>query len=90
MWVDSDHARDVANKMSVTSFIHEYNGVAFAWKSKEQNDVVDCTNRAVIQAYFMGIKRVIQYRRLQTSLESPIGYPTDAYEDNEADISQIK
>ena len=48
MWVDSDLARDVANKMSVTSFIHEYNGVAFAWKSKEQNDVVDCTNRAVI------------------------------------------
>ena len=35
MWVDSDLARDVANKRSVTSFIHEYNGVAFAWKSKE-------------------------------------------------------
>ena len=35
MWVDSDLARDVANKRSVTSFIHEYNGVAFDWKSKE-------------------------------------------------------
>ena len=36
MWVDSDLARVVANKRSVTSLIHEYNGVAFAWKSKKK------------------------------------------------------
>ena len=90
MWADSDLARDVANRRSVTSLIHEYNGVAFAWKSKKQNDVADCTNRAEIQAYFMGIKRVIQFRRFKASLGSPIGHPTPAYEDNDAVISQVK
>ena len=53
MLADSNLARDVANRRSVTS------GVAFAWKSKKQNDVDDYTNRAEIQAYIMGIKRVI-------------------------------
>ena len=72
IWVDSDLARDVANRRSVTSLIHEYNGVLFVWKSKKQNDVVNCTKRAEIQAYFVGIKRVIQYRRFKVSLGSPI------------------
>ena len=53
MLADSNLARDVANRRSVTS------GIAFAWKSKKQNDVNDYTNRAEIQAYIMGIKRVI-------------------------------
>ena len=35
IWVDSDLAKDVMNRRSVTSLIHEYNGVAFAWKSKK-------------------------------------------------------
>ena len=30
MWADSDLARDVVNRRSVTTLIHEYNGVAFA------------------------------------------------------------
>ena len=45
----SDLAKDVANRKSVTSLIHEYSGVAFAWKSKKKNDFADCTNRAKIQ-----------------------------------------
>ena len=53
MLANSDLTRDVANRRSVTSLIHEYNGVVFAWKLKKQNDVADCTNRAKIQAYFM-------------------------------------
>ena len=32
MWADSDLARDMANRISVTSLIYAYNGVAFAWK----------------------------------------------------------
>ena len=32
MWADSNLARDVANRGLVTNLIHEYNGVAFAWK----------------------------------------------------------
>ena len=46
--VESNLARGVANRRSVTSLIHEYNGVVFAWKSNKQNDVVDCTNKAEI------------------------------------------
>ena len=90
MWAYSDLAKDVANRRSVINFIHEYNGGAFVWKSKKQNDVADCTNRAEIQVYFMGIKRIIQYRKFKASLRSPIGHPTPAYEDNEAVISQVK
>ena len=90
MWADSDLARDMANRRSVTSLIHAYNGVAFAWKSKKQNDVADSTNRAEIKAYFMGIKRGIQFRRFKASMGSPIGHPTPTYEDNDAVISQVK
>ena len=60
IWADSNLARDVVNIISVTSLVHEYNGVAFALKSKKQNDIADCANRDEIQTYFMGIKRVIQ------------------------------
>ena len=56
----------------------------------KQNDVADCTNRVEIQAYFMGIKRVIQFRRFKASLGSPIGQPTPAYEDNDTVIPQVK
>ena len=90
MWANSNLARDVANRRSVTTFVHKYNGIAFAWKSKKQNDVVDCTKRAEIQASFMEINRVIQYRIFKTSLGSPICQPTPVYEDNDPVISQVK
>ena len=90
MWTDSDLARDVANRISGTTIIHEYNGVVFVWKSKKENYVAECTNRAEIQTYFMRIKRVIQYGRFKTSLGSPIYHPTPTYEDNDAVISQVK
>ena len=77
----------MVNRISVTSLVHEYNGVAFSWKSKKKNDVADCANRDEIQTYFMGIKRVIQYRKFKASLRSPIGHPTPAYEDNDAVIT---
>ena len=38
----------------------------------------------------MGTKRVIQYRRFNASLGSPIFHPTLVYEDNDAVISQVK
>ena len=47
-------------------------------------------NRVKIQAYFMGIKRVTQYRRFKLSLGSPIGYLTPVYEDNDTVILQVK
>ena len=56
MWTDPDLARDVANRISGTTIIHEYNGVVFVWKSKKENYVAECTNRAEIQTYFMRIK----------------------------------
>ena len=90
MSVDYDLSRDVANRRWVTSLIHEYNGVVFAWKLKEQHKITDWTNRAKIQAYFMVIEQVIQYRRFKVSLGSPIDYPTPVYEDNDAVLSQVK
>ena len=61
-WVESDLTSDVVNRRSVTSLIYEYNSVVFVLKSKKHNGVTDYTDRADIQTYFMGIKRVKQYR----------------------------
>ena len=88
-WSDSDFARDLVSRRSVTSGYTEYNQVAVAWLSKKQVQVSECTNSAEIRALFTMAKRTEIFRRWMTSMGRPIKDPTPIYEDNKATIAQV-
>ena len=46
MYTDSDLAKDIATRRSVTSIIHEYNDIAFSWKVVKQDGIAHHTNGA--------------------------------------------
>ena len=88
-WSDSDFARDLVSRRSVTSGYTEYNQVAVAWLSKKQTQVSECTNSAEVRALFTMAKRTEIFRRWMTSMGRPIKDPTPIFEDNKATIAQV-
>ena len=90
MYIDADLAKDMTTRRSVTSVVHEYNEVAFAWKIVKQTGVALHTNGSEIRAFFTGVKRTKIFRRFFESLGRTIKGPTPSYEDNDATIHQIQ
>ena len=90
MYTDADLAKDMTTRRSVTSVVHEYNEVAFAWKIVKQTGVALHTNGSEIRAFFTGVKRTKIFRRFFESLGRTIKGPTPSYEDNDATIHQIQ
>ena len=88
-WSDSDFARDLVSRRSVTSGYTEYNQVAVGWISKKQVQVSECTNSAEIRALFTMAKRTEILRRWMTSMGRPMKEPTPIHEDNKATIAQV-
>ena len=86
VYTDADLAKDITTRRSVTSVVHEYNEVAFAWKVAKQASTALHTNGSEIRAFFTGVKRTIVFRRFFESLGRPIKGPTISYEDNNAAI----
>ena len=74
----------------MTSVVHEYNEVVFAWRTNTQVGVALHTNESEIRAFFTGVKRTKVFRRFFESLGRKIRGPTPSYEDNNATIHQIK
>ena len=86
MYSDADLTKDITNRRSATSVVHEYNEVVYAWKSSKQAGVALHTNGAEIRAFFAGVKRTKVFRRFFESLGRPIKGPTPSYENNNAVI----
>ena len=75
MYSGTDLATDIANRRSVTSVLHEYNEVLYAWKTVKQAGVALHANRAEIRVFFTGVKRTKLFRILFESIEGPINVP---------------
>ena len=88
-WSDSDFARDLTDRRSVISAIHEYNGVACAWHTNKQPDTAASTTDAEICSLFQTAKRTVSYRRLLLSIGRASPTATPIFEDNAATIAQV-
>lgn len=86
---DADLARDLRDRKSVNSSIHEMNGVAIDWICKKQHTVAEHSNGSEIRALFNGVRKTFCIRNFMTSIGSPICLPTPTYEDNQATIKQV-
>jgi len=90
MYTNTNLAKDMTTRRPVTSVVHEYNEVVFAWKIVKQAGVALHTNGSEIRAFFTGVKRTKIIRRCVVSLGRTSKGPTPSYEDNDATIHQIQ
>lgn len=87
---DGDLARDLRDRRSVNSSIHEMDGVEIDWMCKKQNTVAEHSNGSEIRALFSGVCKTFCIRNFMTSIGYPICLPTPTYEDNQAMIKQVE
>ena len=86
---DSDLARDLVDRRSVASIIHEFNNTAFAWKCNKHTETSTGSNGAETRTLFQCTKDTKRYRRFLESIVRPLDHPTPTHEDNEATITQV-
>ena len=58
MYTDADLAKDISTRRSVTSVVHEYNEIIFAWKIVKQTEVALHTNGSEIRAFLQELKEL--------------------------------
>ena len=88
-WSDSDFARDILERRSIISVVHEYNWVTCAWHTNKQPDTSTSTTDAEIRSLYQTAKRTVSYRRLLLSMGQLHPNPTYIFEDNNATIAQV-
>ena len=86
---DSDLARDLRDRRSVSSSVHEINGVAINWDCKKQRNVAEHSNGSEIRALYHGVRKTYCIRNFLMSIGYGLRHPTPTYEDNLATISQV-
>ena len=50
VWSDADSARDMLDRRSIISAVHEYNDVAYIWHTNKQPDTSTSTTDSEIRA----------------------------------------
>ena len=89
-FADSDHARELLNRRSVSSVIVLLNGVAVDWKCSKQKETALHSTGAEIRALATGMKLTLALRNLLRSIHYQFCAPTPIYEDNRATILCIR
>lgn len=86
---DSDLARDLRDRRSVSSSVHEINGVAIDWECRKQKNVAEHSNGSEIRALYIGVRKTFCIRNFLLSIGHRLQHPTPMFEDNLATISQV-
>ena len=88
-WGDTDLAREILERQSMSSNLHKWGKVAFSLQYVKQPEVTVSTNDAEVRALFQTTKRTLLYRDVLVSLGVPQQYPTPEYEDNALTIAHV-
>ena len=94
-FADTDHARSLIDRRSISSLIFTLLGTAFHWKVQCQPTVALHSTDSEIRGFYAGVKIIDYLRPLLAALGAPvhIATPTGAtpgYEDNQPTIDVIK
>ena len=87
---DSDHARDIKTRKSVTCVKAFINGVIVHWIMGKQTCVAAHSTDAEVRAYFTGMQFSKYWRAVLQFLGQDISKPTIIYEDNQPCIDILK
>ena len=82
-------ARDVLSGRSTTSAEHTLNSVSFAWQYTKQREPGGSVNDSETRILYQTTKKIVRYRNLLLSLNSPKTGPTPTFEDNKSTIAQV-
>ena len=86
---DADNARDLANRRSVNSILHLYNGTAQNWINRKQSVVMRHSTSSELRCFYCGVEYSVYLRQFASSIGYPIGSPILTYEDNQATIACV-
>jgi hypothetical protein len=86
---DADHARDIRDCGSITSNIHLINGVAIAWKYKNQAVTTLHSTGSELNSLTSGVKKINRLHDFLASIGYPVGAPTRTFDDNQGTIKAI-
>jgi hypothetical protein len=88
-FTDSDNARDLQDRRSVSSSIHLLNGVASMWNCSKQASTALHSTGAEIRALHKGVRFSIFARNFLAGIGYPHGKPVITYEDNQATVASV-
>ena len=86
---DSDHARGITDRISVTSRVHLFNGTPVEWCTRKQSETSCSNSNSETRAMYTGAFDQNWTRYLFISIGYPIGPPSKLYEDNQATIKIV-
>ena len=87
--VDSDHARDVRTRKSVTCVKMFINGVLVHWIMQKQTCIAAHSTDAEVRAYFKASQFNVYWRMILEFMRQDMKEPTIMYEDNQPCIDII-
>ena len=78
-YCDSDHARDISDRRSVTSTVHLFNGTIIDWCSKKQSETLRISSNTETRAMYTVLLDQHWIRAFFRSIGYPIGNPSELY-----------
>ena len=69
IYTDSDLARELLSRRSVSSHVQEYNYTVIGWGIHKQSGPVNCTNIAETAAIFKDVKKTLELHRPLESIK---------------------
>lgn len=86
---DSDLGRILLDRRPVSSVLHLYNGVIFAWSVRKQRMSQISSANSETYCLHTGVFQLVNYRKQLTSYGLGISLPSPVYEDNQATCKRV-